>query len=63
MAHPVHAILRRFLGDEQYAFEASTPDLWPWEQGGESACAADESGDDEEPVFFDDVYPWLEPAS
>jgi len=64
MAHPVHDILRRFLGTEQFAFDAGTRQFWPWDQGSRlSPVAVAVEDDEEEPVFFDDVYPWLEPES
>jgi hypothetical protein len=62
VAHPVHEILRRFLGSEQFAFGAEARELWPWERRDAHEPDPDES-DDEEPTQFDDVYPWLEPAS
>lgn len=63
MAHPVHEILRRILGTEQFAFDAGARDFWPWERQAGSAAGPDEAGADEEPSQFDDVYPWLEPAN
>jgi hypothetical protein len=53
----------RVLGTEQYAFEAAAPDIWPWEQPGGPGRAPDETRAAEEPVQFDDVYPWLEPEA
>lgn len=63
MAHPIHEILRRFLGTEQFAFETGGQDIWPWESQAGAAPGPDESEVDEEPTQFDDVYPWLEPQN
>lgn len=63
MAHPVHDILRRLLGSEQYAFETGGRKIWPWEGQAGAAPAPDETVVDEEPTQFDDVYPWLEPQN
>lgn len=63
MAHPVHEILRRFLGTEQFVFDAGARDIWPWERAAGSAPGPDESTADAEPAQFDDVYPWLEPGN
>lgn len=32
MAHPVHSILRRVLGTEQFAFDSGIRELWPSER-------------------------------
>lgn len=61
MAHPVHEILRRLLGTEQFAFDTGAPEIWPWERADARGLDADAS-DDDEPTQFDDVYPWLEPG-
>jgi len=61
VAHPIHALLGRLLGTEQFAFEAGTRDIWPWESPAGSPPGPDGTEADEEPVQFDDVYPWLEP--
>jgi len=63
MAHPVHDLLRRFLGTEQFAFDAGARDIWPWERRARSAPGPDETEADDGPNQFDDVYPWLEPES
>jgi hypothetical protein len=64
MAHPVHDLLRRFLGTEQFAFDAGSRQFWPLDQGSRlSPVAVSAEPDDEEPTQFDDVYPWLEPEA
>jgi hypothetical protein len=63
MAHPIHAILWRYLGSEQCAFDANASAGWPWEGAATPARYPAEPGDGGEPTQFDDLYPWLEPQS
>lgn len=63
MAHPVHDILRRILGTEQFAFDAGTRQFWPWDREPRLSAVAVPPAEDEEPTQFDDVYPWLEPQN
>ncbi len=63
MAHPVHDILKRYLGSEQFAFDTNASAGWPWEGAATPARYPVESGNSEEPTQFDDLYPWLEPQS